>query len=192
MDGNVFSNSLYDLGQYLLNNPQGTGGGGQGMPQNAAGAQAGPAGAPAKINTTWTYGSPSSIPTSVNTPRDTGQGNDQVAVPIEAYQQPNLPGAQELPAVNSAQVPQQGGGGGGGAGGGMGAGGAGQGPGTGHPTQNAISGITGALAKGFSQAGSDISSVNTMPRTIEGGAIPNINQVPAQLIGRRPQPAPAF
>ena len=51
MDGNVFSNSLYQLGQYLLNNPQGTGGGGQGQPQNAAATQAGPAGAPAKINT---------------------------------------------------------------------------------------------------------------------------------------------
>jgi len=185
MDGNVFSNSLYQLGQYLLNNPQGSG------QQPAQGG--GPQGLPQKINTTWTYGSPSSpaaIPTNVAPPppqqTTTGQA---AAVPTttEQFAQPNLPGAQRIPYQNM-QVPQQGGGGGGG-GGGMGGTGGQGGPGSGVPTQNAISGITGALSKGFSNAASAIAGVNTMPDVVQGGAIPGINQQAPALVGRRPQTA---
>jgi len=180
MDGNVFSNSLYQLGQYLMNNPQGTG------QQNPGG----PVGLPQKIDTTWTYGSPgnAAVPTNV-APPPPEQTTTALARGVpnqpEQFAQPNLPGAQKVPYQNM-QVPDMSSGGAGGAGG---AGGRAGGPGTGAPTQNAISGITGALSKGFSNAASAIAGVNTMPDVIQGGAIPSIQQQAMTLVGRRPQTA---
>jgi len=193
MDGNVFSNSLYTLGQYLLNNPQGAG-------QQPA-QPGGPQGLPQKIDTTWTYGSPSSpaaVPTNVGPPppqqTTTGQA---AAVPTttEQFAQPNLPGAQKAPYQNMPQ-PSGGGGGTGGSGGMPGAGttsGGFFGGGATNPqnmgAQSALSGITSSLSKGLSNAASAIGGVNTMPDIVQGGAIPGINQQAPALVGRRPQTA---
>jgi hypothetical protein len=200
-DGNVFSNSLYQLGQYLLNNPQGAGQ----QPTQAGGPQGLPGNMPQKIDTTWTYGAPTNaaaIPTNVAPPPPQQTTTPQAgAVPTttESFAQPNLPGAQAAPTPQGVQQPSQGGGGGGGR-----PGAPASGPGStttggffGGGSQNpqnqqmgsALSGITSALSSGLSNAASAIGNVRTMPNIVQGGEVPGINQQAPTLVGRRPQTA---
>jgi len=194
MPGNVFSNSLYSLGQWLLNNPQGTG---QQAPSGAtpAGTQT-----PQKINTTWTYGSPPSpaaIPTNVQPPPPEQTTTAQAAaVPNQPtqFQQPNLPGAEAVPYKNQAPSSLGGGGGGGESLAGLagsGAAGAMQGKQAGGPggVAGGVQGALGGISKALEQAGTAIGNVNTMPQIIQGGQIPSLNQQAPTLIGRRPQTA---
>jgi hypothetical protein len=162
MDGNVFSNSLSALGQWLLNNPQGNG-----NPTAAAAS----GGLPTKITTQYHYdGQP-------------GAGQDQVSVPTSSFSTAAggevTPLPKEAPLADSAQAgkPQQGGPGGAG-----GAGAAAQSP-TGAASQSALSGISSALTN----IGKNISSVNTTPGIVEGGQTPGINQQAAPLLAKRPQ-----
>jgi hypothetical protein len=212
--GNVFSNSLATLGQWLLNNPQGTG-----LPQGLTGGTPGattspnaPGGMPTRVPTSWQGGQP-------------GAPQDTVQVSTEQFAQPNLPGAQRAPFQNQASSAGGGGGGGtsgsgqpytpqGGDGamnlsgysGGGGAtvgdfmagnaagpgaqdlgtlGGAGGGQ---NPAQGAVSSAFSGISSALSKAGQSIAGVNTMPSIVQGGSIPSIQQQPAELQGRRPQP----
>jgi hypothetical protein len=201
MADNVFSSSLYQLGQYLLNNPQGAG-----QQPGQAGPQGLPGNMPQKIDTTWTYGAPTNaaaIPTNVAPPPPQQTTTAQAgAVPTstESFAQPNLPGAQAPPTPQGVQQPSQGGGGGGmggrgGAGGGAGGtttggffGGGSQNP-QNQQMGSALSGITSALSSGLSNAASAIGNVKTMPNIVQGGPIPSINQQAPTLVGRRPQTA---